>query len=254
MLRTFAEGRLFGSVTGRGRPQVLALHGWGRSHHDFDAVLRPVDGAPPLDALAVDLPGFGATPPPAEAWGAADYAGCVAALLDELSTPAVVVGHSFGGRVAVHLAASRPADVSALVVSGAPLLRLGSPRRPALGFRAVRQLHRAGLVGADRMEAARRRYGSADYRAAEGIMRQVHVRAVAETDEQQLDEVSCPVDLVWGEDDTTVPLEVAQRALERLRLGKSGERARLEVCPGVGHLLPLAAPHALRAALEAQLA
>src|SRR5487761_990016 len=180
MLRTFAGGRLFGSRSGAGTPTVLALHGWARTHRDFDAVLSPTDGAP-LDAVAVDLPGFGATPPPPEAWGAADYAGCLGALLEEMATPVVVVGHSFGGRVGLQLAVDRPELVRALVLTGVPLLRLGAAPRPAPASRVVRALPRAGLVTDARMETARRRYGSPDYRTAEGVMRAVHVRSVHET-------------------------------------------------------------------------
>jgi pimeloyl-ACP methyl ester carboxylesterase len=73
MLSALADGRLFGSVTGEGRPVVLALHGWARTHRDFDAVLAPA-GADPLAAIALDLPGFGATPPPPRAWGGRAYA------------------------------------------------------------------------------------------------------------------------------------------------------------------------------------
>lgn len=247
MLRAFGDGSLFGSRTGTGEPVVLALHGWGRTHHDFDAVLR---GSRPLDAIAVDLPGFGATPPPPEAWGAAQYAGCVAPVLDEMGVPVVVLAHSFGGRVAVHLAVARPDAVRAVVLTGVPLLRVAPARRPAAWFRLVRRLHRAGLVGDARMEAARVRYGSADYRAAQGVMRQVHVRAVNETYERELDAIDCPVTLLWGDDDTAVPVAVAQAALERLRRGRAGERARLELCHGVGHMLPLSSPLELRAAVE----
>jgi pimeloyl-ACP methyl ester carboxylesterase len=253
VLRTFAGGRLFGSVSGKNAPVVLALHGWARSHHDFDAVLRPADGSPVFDAVALDLPGFGATPPPPDRWGAADYAACVSGALDDMARPVVVVGHSFGGRVAVHLAARCPAAVRALVLTGVPFLRLGPPLRPARGYRLVRVLHRAGLVGEDRMERARQRYGSTDYRAAEGIMRQVHVRSVNETYEDQLDAVACPVDLVWGEDDTVVPIAVAEAALERLARSPLEPAATLERIPGAGHLVPLTAPGALRAALERHL-
>ena len=93
------------------------------------------------------------------------------------------------------------------------------------------------------MEAARQRYGSADYRAAQGVMRQVLVRAVNETYEAQLDAVRCPVHLVWGGDDTVAPLEVADRSL-----GRPAPRGDLVVLPGVGHLTPLLAPSALRTA------
>jgi len=237
MLKAFAGGRLFGALHGNPPPRVLALHGWGRTSRDFDAVLAG------LDAVALDLPGFGASPVPPEAWGAAEYAAAVAAAVDE---PVVVVGHSFGGRVAVHLAATRPELVRALVLTGVPLLRPpGAVRRkPARLFRLARALHRRGLVGDGRMEALRQRYGSADYRAAQGIMRAVHVRAVNETYESQLGALRCPVELVWGEGDADVPLSVASAAAELV------PGATVTVLPGVAHLVPTAAPADLRAAID----
>lgn len=237
MLKAFAGGRLFGSLHGTPPPGVVALHGWARTHRDFDATLAG------LDALALDLPGFGATPPPPEPWGAAAYAAAVA---EAIEAPAVVVGHSFGGRVAVHLAVARPDLVRALVLTGVPLLRPpGAMRRkPALSFRVARALHRRGLVGDARMEAMRQRYGSADYRAAQGVMRAVHVTAVNETYEDELRALRCPVELVWGADDADVPVSVAHAAVEVIA------DARLTLLPGVGHLVPTTAPDALRAAIQ----
>jgi pimeloyl-ACP methyl ester carboxylesterase len=239
VLRTFADGRLFGSVTGTGPPRVLALHGWARTHRDFDAVVAP-DGREPLPALALDLPGFGASPPPPEAWGSADYGSAVGAVLEEMEGPIVLLGHSFGGRVAVHLANQRPESIGALVLTGVPLLRPSGRRASvAPAYKVVRRLHRMGIIPDATMEAARQRHGSADYRAAQGIMRQVLVRTVNETYGEQLDGVRCPVHLVWGADDTAAPLEMAQRALARVADGD------LDVFPGVGHLTPLEIPGAL---------
>jgi len=245
VLRTFAEGGMFGSVTGAEAPRVLALHGWARSHRDFDAVLSG-GGDGPLPALALDLPGFGASPPPPAAWGVEAYAEMVGRVLDDMGTPVVVLGHSFGGRVALHLAVQRPEAVRALVLTGAPMLRpQKGNQRVALAYRVTRRLHALRLVSDDAMEAARQRFGSADYRAAQGVLREVLVRAVNETDEVQLDAVRCPVHLVWGGDDTAAPLEVAERAVTRLAHGD------LAVHPGVGHLTPLLIPAALRAAVVA---
>lgn len=244
MLQAFANGRLFGASFGSGRPAVLALHGWGRTSADFGAVLVG------LEAIALDLPGFGATPPPDEPWGAAEYAAAVEPVLAELATPAVVVGHSFGGRVAVHLAAAHPDRVGGLVLAGVPLVRRpdASPRRPALPFRVGRALHRRRLLPDARMEALRQRYGSADYRAATGVMRAVHVRAVNETYDEVLPRVACPVELVWGEDDEDVPVAVAEAAARLL------PRATLHTLPGTGHHTPLVAPAALREAIARRLA
>lgn len=244
MLKAFAGGRLFGSLHGAPPPRVVALHGWARTHRDFDATLAGVDG------VALDLPGFGATPPPPEPWGAAAYAAVVGeGVAEAIEAPVVVVGHSFGGRVAVHLAASRPDLVRALVLTGVPLLRPpGAVRRkPKPAFRVARVLHRRGLVSEARMEAMRQRYGSADYRAAQGVMRGVHVTAVNETYEDELRALRCPVELVWGADDADVPVSVAHAAVELIA------DARLTVLPAVGHLVPTAAPDDLRAAITRSL-
>ena len=97
------------------------------------------------------------------------------------------------------------------------------------------------------MERLRQRYGSEDYRLATGVMRTVHVRAINETNEsyeEQLRRIACPVELVWGDDDTAAPLAVAEAAATMLH------DARLTVVRGAGHLTPLTAPDALVAALE----
>jgi pimeloyl-ACP methyl ester carboxylesterase len=246
VLRAFAGGRLFGGRTGQETPRVLALHGWRRDHRDFNAVLGG-EGYGELEALAVDLPGFGGTPPPEEPWGSARYAEAVAPVFHDMAPPVVLLGHSFGGRVALHLTLQHPETVGGVVLTAVPLLRLGGSRRSPLGFRVARQLHRLGLVGETRMEAARQRYGSPDYRAASGIMRQVFVTLVQETYEDELSALSCPVVMVWGEEDTETPVAIGRRAAELPR------RCRLEELPGVGHLTPLEAPGALRRAVTSLL-
>jgi pimeloyl-ACP methyl ester carboxylesterase len=242
VLKSFASGRLFGSTWGDGRPSVLALHGWQRRHQDFSAVFADLPAGSPA-VLAVDLPGFGATPPPDGPWGTPEYATALLDVLDEMEGPVTVLGHSFGGRVAVRLAAAAPDRIDRLVLTGVPLLdRQGRRSRPATAYRIGRRLHRLGLVGDDRMEALRNRYGSPDYRAATGVVRQVFVKIVAERYDEDLRSIVCP-DLVWGADDREVPLEVAERAVPLLR------SPSLRVLPGVGHLTPTEAPEALRAAV-----
>ncbi len=249
MLTSFAGGRLYGRTWGDPPATVLALHGWARDHRDFDAVLSAGPAGPEVAALAVDLPGFGSTPAPPEAWGSADYAEALVPLLDELDGPAVVVGHSFGGRVAVRLAAAAPSKVGRLVLTGVPLLpRAGTAASPSWRYRVGRRLHRMGLVGEERMEALRRRHGSPDYRAATGVMRDVFVRTVNERYDDDLDRLQCHVDLVWGGADTEVPVEVADRAAGRLAA------STLTVLDGVGHLVPTEAPAALRRAVDAAVA
>ncbi len=245
MLKSFAGGALFGGGWGEGTPTVLALHGWRRTHDDFTPVSRAAADLPggPLSALGPDLPGFGATPPPPEAWGSEEYARHLLPLFEEpgvLADRIVLVGHSFGGRVAVHLAPLVPDRIERVVLTGVPLLdREGRRARPPHAYRLARRLHRLGIVGDERMEAMRQKRGSPDYRAARGVMRGVFVRVLAEQYVDQMAAMPCPVDLVWGDGDTETPLEVAVRARPMF------PSARLVTLPGVGHLTPTEAPRAL---------
>lgn len=251
---------MFGDVWGPGPSRVVALHGWMRTHADFARSVGPDAAGGALPVLAVDLPGFGASPPPREEWGSTQYATAVASLLSAprgpgrpgyvagIAPPVVVLGHSFGGRVAVRLAAARPDLVGALVLTGVPLVPRAAGRRPRLAYRAVRRLRKAGVVSEERLERARMRYGSEDYRRAQGVMRGVLVRTVNERYDDDLASLRCPVELVWGDDDDAAPIEVARTVAERV------PGATLTVCPGAGHLTPLTVPGELRAAVERCLA
>ena len=243
-LRSFVDGLLFGERFGSGETRVVALHGWGRDRHDFVEVLEG------LGAVALDLPGFGASPPPTEVMGAAGYAVLVASLVEELDSPQVVVGHSFGGRVATVLAATRPELVAGLVLVGVPLLRpVGRPvRKPSLVYRLVRWGNRIGLVSDGRLEREKRRRGSADYRAVSGVMRDILVKVVDETYEDELARLACPVRMVWGKNDREVPLEVARRASELM--DSVGIDIEIDVVEHGGHDLLRQAPDRVRLAIE----
>lgn len=236
-----------GARHGRPPAGVVALHGWRRTHADFDNVLSG------LDAVAPDLPGFGTTAPPADGWGSPEYAEALIPLLEEEAAPVVLLGHSFGGRVALLIAAGRPDLVKALLLTGVPLLRPGGAPapKPALAFRVAKTLNRAGVLSDARFEQRRRRSGSPDYQAATGVLREVFVRVVSETGDgtyrRALGAVECPVELIWGENDTAVPIAIAEEAAA---LSPGATVTRLA---GVGHLTPTEAPDDLQAAIRRHL-
>lgn len=217
-------------------PRVLALHGWGRTRTDWAPVL---DGTP---SLAADLPGFGASPPPEVPWGSADYAALLAPVLSEGGW--TLLGHSFGGRVAVQLAAGWPELVDRVVLTGVPLLRSTGGGRAPLAFQVAKRLHALGVLSDARMEAERRKRGSADYRAAQGVMRDTLVRLVNEDYRDLLPSVKAPVTLVWGAADPAATLAMAQEAVALF------PHASLVVSATSGHLLD----DALVALLREQLA
>lgn len=241
-LRAFADGNLFGEVWGVSPPDILALHGWGRRGADFSRVLEG------FNAIAPDLPGFGASPAPPAPIGAEGYAELVYPLLDEFHRPPLILGHSFGGRIGLCLAASSPERVGGLVLTGVPFLRLRPATRPSTGYRMMRMLNRIGVLSDDRLETERQRRGSADYRAASGVMRGVLVTAVHESYEDELATVESTISMVWGRDDAEVPVAVARAAIELRRA--HGLEADLIVVEGAGHDTPREAVPELRRAID----
>jgi pimeloyl-ACP methyl ester carboxylesterase len=190
----------------------------------------------------VDLPGFGASPEPPAPWGSREYAELLAPLLADGGW--TLLGHSFGGRVAVQLAAGWPESVDRVVLTGVPLLRRTASGKAPAAFRAAKWLHAKGLLSDERMEAERRKRGSADYRAAQGVMRDTLVRLVNEDYRELLPQVKAPVSLVWGAHDTAAPLATAQEAAAIL------PSATLAVSESSGHLLDDALVALLREALR----
>ena len=224
---------------------LLALHGWGRDRHDWDTVLSGTD------ALAVDLPGFGATAEPETPWTTAQYACRLASALGK--EPMAIIGHSFGGRIAVHIAAQEPDRVKALILTGVPLLRprAESGRNSPIGFRIAKTLRRIGMIPESVLEAARGKYGSRDYLESQGIMRQILIEAVNEDYSKQLALIAkarIPVALIWGAQDSAAPLSIAERSLEIL-----GCNAHLTVVPASGHILDGALINALRGEIACML-
>lgn len=233
MLTALADGRLLAEKTGSTPPAIVALHGWARSGADFAAI---VSG---LDAVAPHLPGFGPADEPPAVWGTEDYADLVADAIRPFG-PVVILGHSFGGRVAVRLAARHPELVSGLVLTGVPLLRPPATSKPKLQFRIVKALVARGILSEAALERQRRKHGSRDYVNSSGIMRGVMVRTVNEAYEADLAAIRVPVRMVWGDIDTEAPMPLGRNASGLI------DGASFRVVEGGGHLLEGAVAAAVR--------
>ncbi len=197
-----------------------------------------------------DLPGFGTSPAPELPAGSYEYAeivgdavGQAVALMPHPSeVKVVVIGHSFGGRVALSLSSisQNYFTLSAVLLSGVPLLRnLEASRKPKLSFRIARSMSKYRLISQTRMEALRVRYGSRDYAMATGVMRNVLVKVVNEDYGELIRNLKVPVALLWGQEDTAAPVAVAERAV-----GLHPSLISLQKMPG-DHFLVVASPQVL---------
>ena len=221
---------------GRGEP-VVVLHGWGGRIESMDPVIRCL--APRFRVLALDLPGFGESPLPEATWGTPDYAAFVRDVLEQLEVAtASFVGHSYGAKVSLYLAATYRSLPQKLVLVGssglrsAPSMKTRLKRAASKGARAAGRL---GPPGRAVRDAAYRRLASSDYREA-GELRPILVKVVNEDLSALLPAVKASTLLVWGSADDAVPVAHARR-MEKLI-----PDAGLVVLEGAGHFAYLDEP------------
>lgn len=214
---------------GSGDP-VVVLHGWGGRIESMQPVIDCL--ASYFRVVAMDLPGFGGSPAPRGAWGTPDYAAYVTDVLASRGVErAHFVGHSYGAKTSLYLAATRPALIDKLVLQASSGLR--TP--PSFKARAKRTASRVGKV-AGRMgppgralrQAIYERVSSSDYRDA-GAMRPTLVKVVNEDLKPLLPRVKASTLLIWGSEDDAVPLSHARTMESHI------PDAGLVVFEGAGH-------------------
>lgn len=212
---------------------LLFLHGWGDSHRTWDDLAAQLSAS--YRIVRPDLPGFGASTRPRDAWSVGDYAVFVSSLCTKLGiAPRVIVGHSFGGRIAIKGAAEHILSPEKIVL----IASAGNAHRRTLRnalFLVVAKIGKCVSLLLPRVqrEALRRRlYASAksDY-AGTGAMRDIFLRTIREDLSEAARRIESPVLLVWGEADRITPLSDGRR------LAACIAHATFLSYPGAGHFV-----------------
>lgn len=197
--------------------RLVWLHGWGQSRE----ALRPL--AESLvhvgESWILDLPGHGEAPNPLEPYSPALYAKLVAAwLATQPACPTVILGHSLGFRVAIHMAHQRtPGLVGLVSLAGAGVPRTLSPQE-ASRRRAIRLALKAAkalkpVLGESLLTALRQRFGSTDYKNVAEALRPTFLAVVNDDVTALAPAVTLPTLLLYGEADTETPPSVGQKFL-----------------------------------------
>ena len=193
-------------VEGTGTPVVL-LHGWGGEANSFRPVFDQLSRSHQVYAL--DLPGFGLSEIPPTAWDASDYAKFVSAFFYERNiNKAHLIGHSYGGRISIVMAAEEPEKVDKLIlVDSAGII----PPRTAKYYMRIslakigHLMRHCGTLGDRLADGIAQRVGSKDYREA-GPMRATMVKSVNQNLRPLLPKIQASTLLIWGENDTDTPI------------------------------------------------
>lgn len=220
-------------VKGSGSPPLVMLHGWAQSLKDLAPMGELLSRTRAVHLI--DLPGFGASPKPTTDWNTTQYAERILKYLEENDLKCVdLLGHSFGGRVAIRLASSHPDRLRSLTLINSHGIRLKQPFpknvRPAVlkaGAKWCKRLDSA--FGSNLFETwFTPRYGSRDYKNA-GALRNILVKTVNEDLTFDAAQVNVPTFLLWGELDQETPLAIGKRFHELI------PNSQLTVLPGKDH-------------------
>ncbi len=219
-----------------GTETVIFLHGWRSSKEAWSRIGEAIT---PLgyQIYALDLPGFGNSQAPRDAYDVTLYAGLLREFMKKLGIQkAVIIGHSFGGRIGIVLAAKHPELVSKLVLVDSAGIRASQMRRDAL--RAVAKAVKPLFTPAFMQPLRRSLYlmlGAEDYLATPEL-RETFVKTVNEDLTPYLSRITVNTLLLWGENDKDTPVHDAERMMSLI------PNARLVVIPAAGHFSFLDAP------------
>ena len=249
----------------KGRQIALLIHGWSSSWYATSPLLGQL--AQRFHVIAIDLPGYGQSPPLEIRTTIPHYVDLLADLIGQISDgPVVLVGHSMGGMISVTLALTHPILVERMVLLGPTISgRLStainlfiSPitmmERFGLGSLVVSATERAFVGLTDRLMrpvsfAERTGITEADYerlrmdarRPGQGRVRAECYRAMLENDlSGRLGQIETPTLVIWGAEDNTVPLRDAGVVADEW------PSADLRILPKAGHWPQFEAPDITR--------
>ena len=156
---------------GKGKDIVL-LHGWGQNIE----MMRPIGDnfSDRFRITILDLPGFGESEEPKEKWNIQKYSEMLEEFIEKLEIKKpIMIGHSFGGRLAIRYSADHP--ITKLVLFGSPCIRIQEELPITVKIlKSLKQIPGLNNIG----EYMKKYIGSRDYKAASPIMRQTLVEVV----------------------------------------------------------------------------
>ncbi len=192
---------IYGNQKGK---DILLLHGWGQNIEMMKFIGDHFEKNNRI--IILDLPGHGQSDEPMYPWTLDDYSEMLEIFVKELKIDKpIVIGHSFGGRLAIRYSSNNIID---------RLVLLASPVRPeksadSLKVKTLKALKK--LPGMSSIaEQAKKYIGSRDYRNASPIMRQVLVNVVNVDLTEYAKQIEEPTILIWGDMDEEARLEDAE--------------------------------------------
>jgi pimeloyl-ACP methyl ester carboxylesterase len=231
-------------IAGSGFP-FLILHGWGGSSDSWIKVLE-ILSKKNLKMICPDFPGFGKSKTPIEPWQVKDFSDFLLNFINQLKIEKFfLLGHSFGGRVAIKFSISYPEKIKKMILcSSAGIKQKWGPKE-----KFIFQLSKIG--NAIFTPAPLNRFKNRardlfyiflrhrDYHKANGTMKETMKKVLNEDLLEELPKIKVKTLLIWGEKDKLVPVKFAYIFKEKI------ENSQLKILPKIGHSPHLEVPEKL---------
>lgn len=199
--------------------EVLLLHGWGANKESLNPIFNSLKGN--FRVICPDLPGFGASDEPRDAWGAEDYASFLEEFIKEAGiAPFAALGHSNGGRILIK-ASDRFSPEKLILMDSAGIKKKHGPLYYAkvysykMGKKILKLplLNKTGLY-----DKLLKNAGSDDYKNSTPVMRATMSKLLSEDLTYMLPGIKSETLLIWGSLDTATPVSDG-RKMEKLIKG-----------------------------------
>jgi len=230
--------------------KLLILHGWDSNCQRWQKV-KEILKKSGIEVLVPDLPGFGKNPPPQEAWGIEDYKKWVMKFAEDKGWQRFnLFGHSFGGGIAIKIAADpalfKKGGVDKLILCGCAAIRDEKIPKKVLFFYSLVNAGKKffSLPVLNKIYPLSKKifyrlYGPTDYYLAKGIMKDIFKKIISEDLKVNLEKIKSPTLILWGERDDLVPLSHTRILKEKIK------NSKLVIFPGEKHALNLQIPEKL---------
>lgn len=220
---------------GRGSKNILIIHGWGVDKGKFKPLSQKL-AILGWHVVALDLPGFGQTPPPERIFNITDYANLVGEFSRKIFDNKfyVLFGHSFGGRVAIKLTITDKNIKGLILCSSSGIIRGNFLKRYFfLVLAKTGNILGLGNLWKKLLYKLAREH---DYERASGIVRSIFRQIVREDLKPFLPQIKVPTLILWGEKDKLTPLRGAYIAQKLIK------RSLVKTFADIGHALPYKKP------------
>ena len=189
----------------------IFLHGWGANKAVWKNIIKRI----PYTSIVIDLPGFGRSDNLSEPWSIVDYRDAVFKIVQKLQKDnTVLVGHSFGGQIATAVAAKNPEWISGLVLVDAAVVRSLEPKLLSTLGHWLSPLFQ--LPGLRRLKGPLYDCIGADRPPENENLQKTMQTILREDQTQKLSDISIPVHIIWGKEDTKTPPKHAEIIANKL--------------------------------------